>query len=128
MKILNTTCLLESQRDVLERYPKPQAAITPHILCISLLALLTGCGVTIGFKPDKAPGGITGPGQFNPGQFDPGQFNPGPFNPGQFNPGQFNPGPFTSTDGGYGPGAQPVSNPGSNRSTGGGFTIKLTSR
>jgi hypothetical protein len=111
MKILNTTCRLESQRDVLERYPKPQAAITPHILCISLLALLSGC--TLEIKPDKAPGGTTGPSQFNPGQFHPDPFNPGP---------------FTSADGGYGPGAQPVSNPGGNRSTGGGFTIKLTSR
>jgi hypothetical protein len=60
MKILNTTCRLESQRDALERYPKPQAAITPHILCISLLALLTGCTLDLAIKPDKAPPAITG--------------------------------------------------------------------
>ena len=91
MKILITTCQLESQRDVLERYPKPQAAITPHILCISLLALLTGCSMDIAIKPDKVPRGGAG------------TFPPTP--PAYANQVYSDP-----TIGGF-PGTQPVSNP-----------------
>jgi hypothetical protein len=106
--------------------------------------MLTGCNATLELKPDKAPGGTTGnnrpipsypspigpvyPGQVYPGQVYPGQVYPGQVYPGQVYPGQVYPGPFTSTDGGYGPGTQPISNSSSNRPTGGGFTIKLTSR
>ena len=130
MKIPNTICGLESQRNLLERHPKRHAAITPHILCISVLALLTGCNATLELKPDKAPGGTTGnnrpippypspigpvypgqvypgqvyPGQVYPGQVYPGQVYPGQVYPGPVYPGQVYPGPFTSTDGGYGPG------------------------
>jgi hypothetical protein len=96
MKILNTTCRLESQRDVLERSSKPQAAITPHILCISLLALLTGCSMDIAIKPDKVPRGGSGTAP--------------PTHPGYTNqvyPNQV----YPDQDGGFGFGAQPVSNP-----------------
>src|SRR5258708_5126183 len=120
MKIPNTICRLESQRNLLERQQKRHAAITPHILCISILALLIGCNATLELKPDKAPGGTTGNNRPIPRY-------PGPIGP--VYPDQVYPGPFTSTDGGgYGPGTQPVSNSSSNRPTGGGFTIKLTSR
>ncbi len=138
MKIPNTICRLESQGNLLERHPKQHAAITPHILCISVLALLTGCNATLELKPDKAPEatGNNRPippypspiGPVYPGQAYPGQAYPGQVYPGQVYPGQVYPGPFTSTDGGYGPGIQRVSNSSSNRPTGGGFTIKLTSR
>jgi uncharacterized membrane protein len=134
MKIPNTICRLESQGNLLERHPKQHAAITPHILCISVLALLTGCNATLELKPDKAPGGTTGNNRPIPpypspiGPVYPGQAYPGQAYPSQVYPGQVYPGPFTSTDGGYGPGTQPVSNSSSNRPTGGGFTIKLTSR
>ncbi len=120
MKIPNTICQLESQADLLEHHPKRQAAITSHILCISVLALLAGC--TIELKPDKAPGGITGNNRPNPPY-------PSPMVP--VYPNQVYPGPFTSPDGGYGgygPGTQPVSHQSSSRSTGEGFTIKITSR
>ena len=60
MKIPNTICQLEGQRNLLGRHQKHHGAITPHILCISVLALLTGCNATLELKPDKAPGGTTG--------------------------------------------------------------------
>lgn len=127
MKIPNTICRLEGQRNLLQRHQKQHAAITPRILCISVLALLTGCNATLELKPDKAPGGTTGNNRSIPpypsqiGPVYPGQIYPGPVYP-------VYPGPFASTDGGYGLGAQPVSDSRSNRPTGGGFTIKLTSR
>jgi hypothetical protein len=119
MNIRNTRCQLGGQRDLLEHPPKRQAAIIFHILCISLLALLAGC--TIELKPDKAPGGITGSGRQNPPY-------PSPIVP--VDQDQVYPGSFTSP-GGYGssgPGSPPISNQNSNRSTGDGFTIKITSR
>jgi len=115
MKILNTMCRLGNQRNLLEHYPKRQVAITPHILCISLLALLTGC--TLEIKPDKTPGGTTGNNRIPPPY--PGQVYPPPYQ-----------GPFTSTDGGYTGSVNPVGNPSSNRDStrGSGFSIKITSR
>lgn len=115
MKILNTMCRVGNQGNFLEHYPKRQATITPCILCISLLALLTGCSVEI--KPDKPLGGTTG----NHGPLPPYSSPIGPVYDPVYS------GPFTSTDGGYGPGTQPVSNSSSNRQKGGGITIKLTS-
>jgi hypothetical protein len=132
MNIRNKICQLGGQRDLLEHHPKRQTAISFHILCISVLALLAGC--TIELKPDKAPGGITGSGRQNPPY-------PSPIVPVYQNPSypspivpvyqdQVYPGSFTSPGGYgvYGPGPQPISNQGSNRSTGDGFTIKITSR
>ena len=130
MKIPNTKCRLESQTNLLERHKKQHAAITPHILSISVLALLTGCNATLELKPDKAPGGTTGNSRQNPPY--PSQIGPvypvypGPGYPGAVYPAY--PGPFTSADGGYGMGAQPVSSSRSDRPTGGGITIKLSSR
>jgi hypothetical protein len=95
MKILNTI----------------RAAIAPHILCVSLLALLTGCGVTVDIKPDKAPGAFAGHRQTPPPWGPMNSFNPGVYNPGVYNPGVYNPGPFAPTYGVYGQGAQPVSHP-----------------
>jgi hypothetical protein len=118
MNIRNTICQLGGQRDLLEHPPKRQTAISFHILGIIVLALLAGC--TIELKPDKAPGGITGSGRQNPPY-------PSPIVPVYQD--QVYPGSFTSPGGygGYGPSTQPISNQSSNRSTGDGFTIKITS-
>ena len=89
MKIPNTICQLEGQRNLLERHQKHHGAITPHILCISVLALLTGCNATLELKPDKAPGGTTGSNRPIPSY--PSQI--GPLYPGQVYPGPIYPGP-----------------------------------
>ena len=107
MKILNTTCRRENQRDVLARYLKPQAAITPHILCISLLALLTGCTMDIAIKPDKVSRG--GSGTAGPNRPPVGTY-PGGVYPGGVYPGHPHPSPIYQDPsiGGFA-GAQPVS-------------------
>ena len=79
MKIPNTICRLEGQRNLLQRHQKPHTAITPSILCISVLALLTGCNATLELKPDKAPGGTTG----NNRSIPPYPSQIGPVYPGQ---------------------------------------------
>jgi hypothetical protein len=112
MKLPHTIHELEGQRNFLERYSQQSAAaITPRILCISVLALVTACSIEI--KPDKAPGGVTGNNRPSPNYLSP---------TGPFYQDSIYPSPFPV--GGYGP----VSTSGSSRPTGDGFTIKLTSR
>jgi hypothetical protein len=119
MKILKPPYQLNTQKSLLEcplQRPLPSTAL---ILCITALALLTGC--TIELKPDKVPGGITG--NDRPAPIYPTHASPTPVYPGPMYPG-----PLTSMNGDYGLGTQPINNQSSNRSTGDGFTIKITSR
>jgi hypothetical protein len=124
MKMLNTTCRLESQRSLCEHYTKRLAAVTPQILCLGLLALLTGCNATLELKPDKAPGGTTG------NRSGPVYLDQGPVYP-PFYPDPVYQGPITQTDGGYPfvPVSNPASNPSGRRDSAGGpsFSIKITS-
>ena len=121
MRILNAIYRLEKQRNRLGRGSEWRAAVTPSILGATFLALLTAC--TIEFKPDKAPGGVTGASRPMPA-------NPGP--PPPIYPDAVYPYPVPSTDGGYGLGNSAVGNPtvGNptvNRPTSDGFSIKITS-
>jgi hypothetical protein len=60
MKTLKTMWRLREQGNLIKHNPTRQAAITPHILCLSLLILLTGCGATIEVRPEQAPGRTAG--------------------------------------------------------------------
>jgi hypothetical protein len=115
MKITHTIHELEDQRNLLESYSQQRAAVTPRILCIGFLVLVTACSVEI--KPDKVPGGVTGNNRPSPNYLVP---------TGPFYQDSIYPSPFPV--GGYGPGYGPASTSTSNRPTGDGFTIKITSR
>ena len=122
MKILNAIHQLKSQRSLLERPPERHPGSAAHILCITVLTLLTSC--TIELKPDKVPGGITGNNRQSPTY----PTYPTYPSPTPVDPNQVYSGPITSMDGGYGLGTQPASASGNSRPTGDGFIIKISSR
>ena len=94
MKMLKTIWRLRDQGKLLEHNPTRQAALSPHILYLSLVILLTGCGATIEVRPEQVPGRTTRnhPGPGHPVPVYPVTVYPGPVYPGSVYPGSVYPG------------------------------------
>ena len=122
MKILSAKYQLKSQRSFPERPLERHPGSAAHILCITVLTLLTSC--TIELKPDKVPGGMTGNNRQSPTY----PTYPTYPSPTPVDPNKVNSGPTTSMVGGYGLGTQPASASGNSRPTGDSFVIKISSR
>jgi hypothetical protein len=93
MKILKTIWRLRDQANLVKHNPIRQATITPHILYLSLLILLTGCGATIEVPPEQLPGRTTG--SHRGGGYPGGSYPDGSYPDGSY------PGPVSYPDAGY---------------------------
>jgi hypothetical protein len=89
MKMLKTMWWLKNQGHLVEHNPTRQAAITPHILYLGLLILLTGCNATLEVRPEQVPGKTSGP---YPG----GPYPGGPYSGGPYSGGPYLGGPYPS--------------------------------